>query len=47
MRKNSQINQIGGFMNRKALALGIVGLLTYSVPTMPVKATNNKSIQLS
>lgn len=28
-------------MNKKALALGVVGILTYSVPTMPVKATSS------
>ncbi len=28
-------------MNKIALALGIVGILTYSVPTIPVKATSN------
>ena len=28
-------------MNRKILALGVVGILTYSVPTMPVKAISD------
>lgn len=28
-------------MNKKALALGVVGILTYSVPTVPVKAISN------
>ena len=34
-------------MNRKALALGIVGVLTYSVPTMPVKAISNTNSQIT
>ena len=32
-------------MKKKALALGIVGVLTYSIPTMPVKATSNTYTQ--
>lgn len=32
-------------MNRKVLALGVVGILTYSVPTMPVKAVSNTRTQ--
>lgn len=32
-------------MNKKALALGVVGILTYSVPTMPVKAVSNVRTQ--
>ena len=32
-------------MNRKALALGVVGILIYSVPTMPVKAVSNTHTQ--
>ena len=34
-------------MNKTFLALGVAGVLTYSVPAMPVKAANNKSTQLS
>lgn len=34
-------------MNKIALALGVAGILTYSVPAMPVKAINNKPTQLS
>lgn len=30
-------------MNKRALVLGIIGILTYSVPTMPVKATSDIS----
>ena len=33
------------FMNKKFLALGVAGVLTYSVPTMPVKAVSNKNTQ--
>ena len=32
-------------MNKKFLALGVAGVLTYSVPTMPVKAVSNKNTQ--
>ncbi len=32
-------------MNKTALALGVVGVLTYSVPTMPVKAISNSNTQ--
>lgn len=28
-------------MNKTVLALVVIGVLTYSVPTMPVKATSN------
>lgn len=31
-------------MNKTFLALGVAGVLTYSVPTMPVKAINNSGI---
>lgn len=33
-------------MNRKAVALGVVGVLTYCVPTMPVKAISNSHTQI-
>ena len=32
-------------MNKTALALGVVGILTYSVPTMPVKAASKSYVQ--
>lgn len=32
-------------MNKKALALGVVGILTYSVPAMPTKAVSNTYTQ--
>ena len=32
-------------MNKTFLALGVVGVLTYSVPAMPVKAINNGGIR--
>ncbi len=31
-------------MNKAFLALGVAGVLTYSVPTIPVKAINNSGI---
>lgn len=32
-------------MNRKTLALGVAGILTYSVPAMPVRAVSNTYAQ--
>ncbi len=32
-------------MNRTFLALGVVGVLTYSIPTMPAKAFSNPNMQ--
>lgn len=32
-------------MNKTFLALGVVGILTYSVPTLPVKAVSSQNIQ--
>lgn len=34
-------------MNKTALTLGIVSILTYSIPTMPVKAVNNTNTQFN
>lgn len=32
-------------MNKKFLALGVIGILTYSVPTLPVKAISSQNMQ--